>query len=120
MAKKLELITATSEPDANAMPSGLGDYGQSLWNRVMNDYDVADVGGREMLAQACFATDIIARCRDDVDKHGVLIKTKTGMRENPAAKLELAYRAFVVRTLQKLGLDVEPIRSTPGRPIGYA
>ena len=120
MAKKLELITSASAPDIASMPPGLGPDGKSLWDRIMGDYDITDVGGREMLSQACFAADMVVRCRDNVDKHGILIKTKMGMRENPALRQELAFRAFIVRTLQKLGLDVEPIRSTLGRPTGYA
>jgi hypothetical protein len=37
------------------------------------------------------------------------------MKEHPLLKHELAARAFVCRTLQRLGLDVEAIKP-PGRP----
>ena len=36
----------------------------------------------------------------------------------PLLKHELAARAFVVRTLARLGLDLEPVRAGPGRPPG--
>jgi hypothetical protein len=38
------------------------------------------------------------------------------VREHPALKHELSNRAFVVRTLSRLGLDVEPLRPSVGRP----
>jgi hypothetical protein len=44
------------------------------------------------------------------------------MREHPAMKHELANRAFVVRTLARLGLDVEAVKPI-GRPpklLGFA
>lgn len=40
------------------------------------------------------------------------------MKAHPAIREELACRGFVVRTLQKLGLNCEPVRSGPGRPPG--
>jgi hypothetical protein len=37
------------------------------------------------------------------------------VRDHPALKHEIANRSFVVRTLTRLGLNVEPVRG-PGRP----
>jgi hypothetical protein len=53
--------------------------------------------------------------RDAIDRDGEIIRTKAGPREHPGLKHELAARAFVVRTLHKLGLDVEAIKPI-GRP----
>jgi DNA-directed RNA polymerase subunit RPC12/RpoP len=45
-----------------------------------------------------------------------LLKARTGVvRENPLLKTELGCRAFTVRCLARLGLDVEPIGRV-GRP----
>ena len=117
MVKKFELITGSSGPDAGAMPTGLERHGKVLWAQVMDQYDFQDVGGREMLGQICHAADMAARCRAHIDKEGELIRTKTGLRENPMLRHELAYRSFVCRALHRLGLDVEPLR-VPGRPPG--
>jgi hypothetical protein len=38
------------------------------------------------------------------------------MKEHPALRGELASRAFVAKMLLRLGLDVEPMRPTAGRP----
>jgi hypothetical protein len=39
-------------------------------------------------------------------------------KAHPALRDELALRAFITRTLQRLGLDVEPVRAGVGRPGG--
>jgi hypothetical protein len=83
------------------------------------EYDVADCGGREMLAQACTALDRAEKCRDRINLDGECLKTKTGLKEHPLIKAELMCRSFVVRTIGRLGLNFEPLRNAPGRPPGY-
>ena len=46
---------------------------------------------------------------------GLLVKTKHGPKEHPLVKHELAARSFVVRTLARLGLDVDHAKPV-GRP----
>ena len=70
MAEKFELITGTSGPNAGAMPAGLEKHGTALWEQVMAEYNLEDVGGREMLGQICHAADMAARCRAHIDKEG--------------------------------------------------
>ena len=48
----------------------------------------------------------------------LLIRTKNGLRDHPLLKLELASRAFAVKSLLRLGLDITPPRNSPGRPPG--
>ena len=55
--------------------------------------------------------------RDTIDNDGELIRSKAGMKEHPLLTHELAARAFVCRTLERLGLEVEAIKP-PGRPPG--
>jgi hypothetical protein len=51
----------------------------------------------------------------------MVIETKAGvLREHPLIPHELAARAFAVRALAKLGLDLEPMRTSPGRPPAFA
>ena len=82
---------------------------------MLKEYEIADVGGREMLAQACAALDRAEELREQIDQDGAVVKLKSGLRDHPALKHELASRSFVVRTLARLGLDVEPIGRV-GRP----
>ena len=118
MAKKptLKLVSATPA-HPGALPPNLGEHGAKLWRAVMSEYDVQDAGGLAMLAQACEAADRLEALAEHIRNDGEVVRSKSGLREHPALKHELANRAFIVRTLSKLGLDVEPVRAV-GRPPG--
>jgi hypothetical protein len=75
-----------------------------------------DAGGIEMLAQACQALDRAEALREEIDQDGAVIRVRGTIRDHPALKHELANRAFVVRTLARLGLNFEPVRPSVGRP----
>jgi hypothetical protein len=51
-ASRLTLVGNAPKP-----PRKLGDAGLSLWNRVQSEYGITDVGGVELLMQACLAAD---------------------------------------------------------------
>ena len=58
MAKKnLKLVDPNDPASAISPPRPLGDHGQRLWQSVLREYDIADIGGREMLCQACASLD---------------------------------------------------------------
>ena len=97
-------------------PRPLGEAGLSLWNRIQTEYLIVDSGGVEMLTLAAEALDRAAELRAQIDADGLM--NQHG-RENPLLKHELAARAFVSRTLQRLGLDIETVRA-PGCPGGRA
>jgi hypothetical protein len=104
------------EPDV-AVPRDLGEVGQALWGRVMAEYQIVDSGGLELLAQACRAADRAARCQKAINLDGELVEqAKGGTREHALLKHELGNRAFVVSTLTKLGLNLEPLKAHAGRP----
>jgi hypothetical protein len=117
MGKNPNLRVMQTAANGTAPPRKLGNHGMALWNRVMSEYDVADSGGRELLAQACLALDRAESLRETIARDGEFVSTRAGgLREHPGLKPELAARAFVVKTLCRLGLHVEPVRSGPGRP----
>jgi hypothetical protein len=101
-----------------APPPNLGAIGRSLWADIVSVYEFGDRASYETLAQACCAADRAESCRKQIDADGELIQTKMGWRDHPLLKHELAARSFVVRTLARLGLDLEPLRGGPGRPPG--
>jgi hypothetical protein len=114
--------TRTSPPlsivapgDGSAPPRKLGVHGMWLWDATMAEYDIADVGGRELLVQACAALDRAEALREAIDRDGEVITTEKGPKAHPALRDELASRAFVTRTLERLGLNVEAVKP-PGRP----
>ena len=99
-------------------PRPLGTHGRQLWNRVQGEYAIGDVGGIELLVQACAAEDTAENLAEAIARDGHVIHSRTGVpRTHPAVKDELACRAFVVRTLERFGLNVEAVRP-PGRPPG--
>jgi len=111
---KLRVVTA----DTPAAKPGvkLGKPGAALWRDVMTEYDITDCGGLALLTSACAALDRAEACRARIDADGEVIRGKTGLREHPLLKHELQSRSFVVRTLQRLGLNVESSIKAPGRP----
>jgi hypothetical protein len=99
-------------------PPTLGTAGQSLWRSIVTEYDISDSGGQLMLEQIALAYERAERLRIEIDRDGEIIRGRTGPREHPGLRGELAARAFVVRALARLGLQFEPVRSSPGRPPG--
>ena len=91
----------------------LGPAGRDLWGRVQRQARLVDAGSLEALQQACEALDRAQSLRDQIDRDGEMIPTRGGMRSHPCLREELACRAFIVRTLSRLGLCQES-----SRPIG--
>jgi hypothetical protein len=107
------LIESTST--AIAPPRKLGQHGLSLWNSIQSAYRIDDVGGIELLAQCCAAADRVEALAERISADGEVVQTGSGPKAHPALRDELAGRAFIVRTLERLGLNVETIKPM-GRP----
>lgn len=114
----LAVIGATPAQSGPEPPAHLGEIGADLWRGIVDQYAFDDPASYETLLQACAAADRAAACAAVIDEDGVLIRTKTGVRDHPLLKHEIAARSFVVRTLARLGLDLEPVHATRGRPPG--
>jgi hypothetical protein len=119
MSKKtpLKLVPSIS---ANRVqpPRKLGETGLTLWATVMDEYDMQDGAGREMLLLACEALDRAQSMRSQIDADGECVRTKSGIKDHPLLRHEAVARAFVVKTLRTLNLDVEPLRPVGGPPRG--
>jgi hypothetical protein len=121
MTKKtpdLTLVTGNKAKRIGPQPTRtLGSAGQALFDRVTKEFQVEDIAGLEILTTACQCLDRAERLKIIIDRDGETIRTHRGaLRAHPAMRDELANRAFVVRTLQKLGLNDETLHS--GNP-GY-
>ncbi len=101
-----------------ASPATLAKTGSVLRQSIQREYKIDDAGGAEMLLQICVAADRADECAEIIQRDGPVITTRHGMKEHPLLKIELASRSFVVRSLHRLGLDIEPTRAGPGRPPG--
>src|SRR5262245_16781504 len=100
-------------------PRTLSHHGASLWNRIMCEYAITDAGGRELLVLACQQLDRAEALKAQIDAEGEIVQSRHGPRDHPALRHELQARAFVAKTLLRLGLNVEPLRPVPGRPAGW-
>ena len=120
MARKIQPLfdydTGTPETGAPPPPRELGAHGKKLWDRVQVEYRITDIGGIEVLAQICAAVDTLETLAEIVRAEGVVIQTSSTRKTHPAIREQTQLRAFVVRSLQVLGLGVEALKPTSGRP----
>jgi hypothetical protein len=86
MPAKLSVVTG--DQPAVKPPRKLGRHGAQLWRTIMDEYEIADGAGLEMLASACSALDRAERCKERVDRDGEMIQGKGGHREHPLLKHE--------------------------------
>jgi hypothetical protein len=99
-------------------PRPLGAAGMQLWRSIQGEYNIGDAGGIAMLLVGCQAFDRAERLRAQIDTHGEVVHLRNGsIRSHPSLRDEVAARAQVMRCLEKLGLNLEPIKSV-GRPPG--
>jgi terminase small subunit-like protein len=111
---KLKLVGAT-KANPFAPPASLGKAGAAQWQTIMVEYEISDAGGIAILEQICAATDNLHDCDVSIARHGSIIKTRNGVREHPLLKQRLALRGFICRSMTRLGLNLEAVK-TPGRP----
>jgi hypothetical protein len=100
-------------------PRQLGGPGRLLWDGIMREYDIRDRGGIELLCLAAETLDRVERLREKIDADGEVLHTRSGAKAHPALRDELAGRAFVCRTLERLGVTAEPVKSIGRPPRAY-
>jgi hypothetical protein len=76
----------SSETTAGAPPRDLGQHGRALWDAVMREYAIADIGGRELLAQAAGALDLIEALGEAIARDGAIVYGRAGPKAHPAVK----------------------------------
>ena len=113
MSKK-HTLTVVAEPLATVAepPATLGKAGAKLWRSVMYQYDFHDAGGLAILEQACVSRDRSTEFAAIIAREGAMPRGKV----HPLIKHEREERALECRLLQRLGLDVEAVRPSAGRP----
>jgi hypothetical protein len=99
-------------------PRELGASGLALWNSIQGEYRISDAGGIELLLQACQAADRLAGLAARIAEDGEVIVTRGGPKAHPAIREELALRAFIVRTLVRLGVTDQPLKLVGRPPTG--
>lgn len=117
-----KLAVVASRPALGGLPppGHLDAFGVEFWSRVTGQYDFDDPASLELLAQCCSARSRAERCRRIIDADGELLQVGKLVRAHPLIREEIQSRALCARLLRLLGLDLEPVRSGPGRPAGLA
>jgi hypothetical protein len=90
----------------------------ALWDAVTREYRIEDAGGIELLCQAAQASDRVEALAEQINADGEIVHTRSGPRSHPGLRDEIALRSFIVRTVERLGLNFEAVRSSVGRPSG--
>src|SRR5262245_49270723 len=104
---KLTLVAPGDDGDVIPAPRKLGPHGNALWIAIQRHYAVDDAGGIELLLQCCEASDLAGRLQAEIDRDGPVLRQRSGVvRDHPGLKHLLAAKAFICRTLARLGLDV--------------
>jgi hypothetical protein len=114
----LRAQTSPSAPAAVAVhpPRELGLHGRVLWDDILREFRIEDRAGLELLTLACEALDRAERLARQINEDGEVVKGSAGMmKEHPGLRSELQNRAFVARTLERLGLNLEAVKPV-GRP----
>jgi hypothetical protein len=114
---KLALVPLPSGREPPAPPTDLGVEGRALWIALTTEFDITDSEGLFTLEQACRALDRAERCRARIEEDGELLDVRGQLKSHPLIREETAARALAIRTVQKLGLRLEPLKAV-GRPPG--
>lgn len=112
---KPALSVVSPETTGGGPPRDLGQHGRKLWDEIQAAYGIADRGGCELLAQACATLDLVEALGEAITRDGAIIYGRAGPKAHPGVKDQIAGRAFIVRTLERLGLNVEAVKPV-GRP----
>jgi phage terminase small subunit len=112
-------VVKTRRPRAPKPPDYLSFEAKKFWNALVLEYRIDDAAGLRILTGACVSFDRSEAARAEIEKHGVLVVCSSGgLRANPACAIERDSRAMFHASLKQLNLDLEPLRSGPGRPSG--
>jgi P27 family predicted phage terminase small subunit len=100
-------------------PRGLCAEAKKWWVKIRNEYGIDDEGGLLLLATAMQAFDRMRECQRAIKRDGAAVKDKWGqVKAHPLLPVERDSRAAMLQALKGLNLDVEPLKSGPGRPSG--
>lgn len=93
----------------------LGPAGQELWTTIQREHNLRGSGEIAILTQVCKAIDDVDRYGAIIARDGPIIQTKSGPRDHPLIRHQLAARALIARLLLRLGI-VKEAKNPVGRP----
>jgi phage terminase small subunit len=108
--------SVNSDPKETA---GLSAEARRWWANIRKEYEITDAGGLAIITAAAEAFDMARKAQDLVLKEGMALPDRFWqMKPHPAVMIELNARSQMLAALKQLHLDVEPLKSSAGRPAG--
>jgi len=92
-------------------PKHLGRAGRRLWRAIIGSYEL-ESHHREILSAACEASDRATEARELIDKEGITVAGRFGLKAHPAVATELNSRTAMLRAIRELGIDIEAVSET--------
>ena len=100
-------------------PKGLSREAKGWWRKLVAEYAIEDEAGFLMLQTSLEAFDRMRQAQAVLKEDGLVVTDRWGQRKaHPLVTVERDSRAQMMAALKALNLDVEPLRSGPGRPSG--
>ena len=91
----------------------------ALKKRYLAEFEITDAAGLEILAEGLRAYDLARKCEREIETDGLTSRDRFGqVRSHPLLSTLRDARAQYLAAIKQLGLDLEPVRSGPGRPPG--
>jgi P27 family predicted phage terminase small subunit len=100
-------------------PKHLSKEGQTLWNKLLNEYSIEDEAGLLILQTAMEAFDRMREAQAIIKVEGLLLPDRFAqMKAHPLTITERDSRSAMMQALKSLNLDLEPLQERAGRPEG--
>ena len=102
-------------------PGHLSEDSRRTWKELIENFDISDPEGLDILRFGLEARDRATRAREEIDKQGMTVVDKWGqVKPHPLLTAERDARASYLAALKQLGLEKDPAKMRgPGRPTNF-
>lgn len=98
-------------------PTGLSAAAKRWWRELVEEFEIKDAAGRQVLELYCRRFDRARECRIQIKREGATIRDRWGqVKPHPLLATERDAIAGMLAALRALNLDLEPLHDRPGRP----
>jgi len=105
-------LAGTGRPELSA-------EAETLKEKILAEFDVSDAAGLSILDEALAAFDLCRACEAEIAEQGMTTTDRFYQKKaHPLLSTLRDARSQFLGALKQLGLDLEPVRSGPGRPPG--
>jgi P27 family predicted phage terminase small subunit len=100
-------------------PKHISKEGNSLWNKILNEYCIQDEAGLFILQTAMEAFDRMREAQAIIKAEGLTVLDRFDQKKaHPLTTVERDARSAMMQAMKSLNLECEPLKDRPGRPDG--